>query len=522
MIAFALFLSTFAQAVGPAAGCEANVEIVNAETRQSIPGLLRAKNTAGEPLEISGLLSRGEGLEAAHPARQWFVLPARSIIRLPCGPVVFEAIAGVESHLTQARTALRPGHTAKLQIPLPFFSNVTAEGWRAGNTHLHLQKLSRSKAERYLKEVPAADGLQVLFLSYLERADVDRDYVTNGYSDADLAELTHSTGVIFGSGEEQRHNFSSFGEGYGHQLFLNVRKLIRPVSIGPGIMKWGTDGWPLQTGADMAREQGATVLWCHNTQGTEGVASVILERAQAVNIFDGDPAEHGLYADTFYRFLNVGLRVPFSTGTDWFLYDFSRVYVHVPDMRDAGDWLKPLTEGRSFITNGALLSLHVGDQTIGDTLDLAAHASVPVRAKAVARMDFGALEVIRNGKVIASVAASKQGDTFVAEFNAAVDIAESSWLTARVPPNTGTTAGVLKNELGAPLFAHTSPVYVNVAGRKTFVRADAEFIRKQLLGQQMKVATTGVFASAAEKQRVLNVYALALARLEAALKVDSW
>ena len=47
----------------------------------------------------------------------------------------------------------------------------------------------------------------------------------------------------------------------------------------------------------------------------------------------GRPAvltETGSYEENYYRYLNVGLRLPISTGTDWFLYDFARVYAGVP------------------------------------------------------------------------------------------------------------------------------------------------------------------------------------------------
>src|SRR2546430_15600200 len=83
------------------------------------------------------------------------------------------------------------------------------------NTHLHLMKLTKADAEEYLKQIPAADGLRVLFISYLERHKDDADYVTNGYPIGDLAQFK-ATGVLFNNGEEHRHNFTAYGEGYGH------------------------------------------------------------------------------------------------------------------------------------------------------------------------------------------------------------------------------------------------------------------------------------------------------------------
>ena len=48
----------------------------------------------------------------------------------------------------------------------------------------------------------------------------------------------------------------------------------------------------------------------------------------ALNVFDG--ARIGTYEDGYYRYLNIGIRLPISTGTDWFLYDLARVYAKVP------------------------------------------------------------------------------------------------------------------------------------------------------------------------------------------------
>ena len=48
-------------------------------------------------------------------------------------------------------------------------------------------KVSRADADRYLQEVPRADALDLLFVSYLERAGADQDYITNRYTAGDLA-----------------------------------------------------------------------------------------------------------------------------------------------------------------------------------------------------------------------------------------------------------------------------------------------------------------------------------------------
>ena len=63
------------------------------------------------------------------------------------------------------------------------------------------------------------------------------------------------------------------------------------------------------------------------------------------NLFDGSTLSS--YKASFYQYLNAGLRVPFSTGTDWFMYDFSRAYGRVEDNLPAACWLKGLSAGRA-------------------------------------------------------------------------------------------------------------------------------------------------------------------------------
>ena len=404
---------------------------------------------------------------------------------------------------------------------------MAENGWRSANTHLHLKQISREEADRYLSETPRADGLDALFVSHLERADADREYISNRLTEADLRSLSESTGVLFGNGEEHRHNFAkpneapgkSFsGEGYGHVMFLNLRNLVQPVSIGPGIMKSGTDGIPLQRGIDEARSQGATVLWCHNTYGLEDIPNWVTGRPHAQNIFDGEPATHGSYKDTFYRYLNAGLRVPFSTGTDWFIYDFSRVYAHVPSMESTRDWLGALEKGRTFITNGPFLEFRVNDRRPGDTLGLEAPAPVHVQARAVGRVDFRFLELIRNGALVKAAPSRPKEGRFESDLSMDVDIAAPCWLALRIPPEPVKDESAPMSELGGPLFAHTSPVYVDVAGKHVFDAGVARGLLEEVRAARETILKSAVFADDHERGHVLEVYAAAAAVLEKMLR----
>src|SRR5262249_46080670 len=199
-----------------------------------------------------------------------------------------------------------------------FLFRPEKEKLAAGNTHLHLRGLSKADADEYLRQIPAADGLKVMFLSYLERKSDNKAYISNTYPVGELKEF-RGTGVLFNNGEEHRHNFTAFGQGYGHVMFLDITKLVRPVSLGPGITGAGDDDRPLRTGIEEAREQGGAVLWCHNTSGYEDVPSALAGRFDALNVFDG--SRGGDNEELSYRSLGGGMRLPVSYGTDVIVHD---------------------------------------------------------------------------------------------------------------------------------------------------------------------------------------------------------
>ena len=89
-----------------------------------------------------------------------------------------------------------------------------------------------------MREVPESDRLELVFLSHLRRLPDEATYISDeiveeGLTGPALRNLS-TENVLFRPGEEHRHNFGRGGAGFGHVMLLNITKLIRPVSIGPG------------------------------------------------------------------------------------------------------------------------------------------------------------------------------------------------------------------------------------------------------------------------------------------------
>jgi len=508
--------------------CRLTIGLSDAKTKQPLFGLVRV--TRIEENEAWPLV------DALERPMSWYALPARSTVNIPRTKVKIEAIHGMETDVTERVLDLTGKTEATVELPLVRFYDPEANGVRSGNTHVHLileahQKVSvylrsRSEADQYLQTTSKADGLDLVYVSHLTRPG--KTYITNDYTDDDFKRL--SEGVLFANGEEYRHAGRNVdgktSMSYGHVMFLDLTKLVLPVSLGPGLTPGGkaTDNVPLRPGILEARRDGAGVIWCHGTRGLEDVPSLVTGLLDAQNIYDG--GNDGTCSTVFYPYLNAGFRVPFSTGTDWGIYDFARVYVPLEGPVSSKGFLRALSAGKSYITNGTFLDFQVNDAKTGDTLALSKPGKVNVRGKAVGREDFTRIELVHNGEVIHAADSKPVASHFEAEMDFSMDVDEPGWLALRIPTDRVYEArsqysGKGTNILGKALFAHTSPVYVELGGRKMFEPAAAERLISDMERSISMIQAKGIFDTAQERVRVLEIYREGIAVLRERLDEES-
>jgi len=491
-------------------GVTVEVRLVDAETGETVPGVVQAEKPDGSLVELENLISRGEGVQNYPDIDRWWVLAQPASVSLPREKLILRGFSGLETEIGEVTVDLLKDSPKSVRLPVRRFYKARQQGWQNANTHVHLQRIDRDESDKYLVDVATADGLDLVFVSYLERAEADVYYITNRYSPEELRAL--STGdVLFGNGEEHRHNFGAGGEGFGHVMLLNIPKLVYPVSIGPGISKTGTDGIPLSRGIERAREMGGSVIWCHNAWGLEDIPSWLAGTLHANNIFDG--GTHGSFEHSFYQYLNLGIGVPFSTGTDWFIYDFSRVYVPADQRLSPEQWLQRLREGRSYITNGPFLTFDVNGTGPGETLDLSAGNTVTVRGSAQGRVDFQRLELVWNGKVIQTVNSHKEAGHYEAALRHQFKVKEPGWLALRIPPPPWEAAeknNHPRNEYGRDLFGHTSAVFVDVGNKRIFNVETARALIEELERSRKVIAENALFADDSERRDIDAIYKEAL------------
>jgi hypothetical protein len=474
------------------------LRLLDEQTGKGVAGIVRIfRQDSDKPLSLAGLANRLRGLDKTEAFGGWYVVPADGVeVTLPRARLHVQAVSGLETARLQVEVDLTEGDATDVDIKLHFLFRPDESHLYAGNTHLHLRNLTQEEADDYLRQLPAADGLKVLFISYLERDKDDLSYITNRYPVGPLKGFER-TGVLLSNGEEHRHNFEAYGQGYGHVMFLDINQLVKPVSLGPGITGGGNDDRPLRGGVDDARKQGGTVIWCHNTSGFEATPSVLTGRLDAINVFDGSPT--GNFEDRYYRFLNIGLRLPISTGTDWFLYDFARVYAHVPDKLTIKSWLETLKAGRCTATNGPLLTLTVDGKPIGDVINVDKPSTVRIEASGIGRHDFERLQLVQNGKVVQAQPTEKKDGGYAARLTREVRIDEPTWFAVRIDTQT-------KNELDRRLYAHSSPVYVDLAGKRVFDVESARVLLKQMEEAREAIRGRGQFSTPQARQQVIALY----------------
>ena len=520
--------------------CYLKIELVDAESGEPVAGLIRFFTENGQRVVPQSLLPRSTGIRQDHYGiaayrrmDSWSVLIDQQKVLLPRKKLFVEAFKGHETEMAHMVIDLSNKDKAEVKVPIKKFLPKVFDEFYSGNVHLHYKDVSRSVADHYTLEVPRADGLDVVFFAYLERKGntiygSDRSYTSNQFTLKDLQQLSEKSGVLFGWGEEYRHNFPSmryYGYGFGHIMLLNMNKLILPASVGPAITGSGYDDGTLFDVLVEARRRGATTLWCHNRQGLEDIPNWVAGTLDAQVIFEGYSSDS--YHDTFYRYLNIGLHVPFATGTDWFLRDLAMTYVKATLPLSLEGWLESLREGKSFITNGPMLNLTVYGKSVGDIVLAKENDKLKIKGEGYSRNNFQEMELIKNGKVIETVPTQYKDGHYIAILDKNIEVDGPAWFALRIPlfetmhydrPEPGYPGF---NEFGMPLFAHTSAVYIRVNGRDVFLKQAAESLMAEVAWDKQTIIEHSVFSNDEEQQKVLRLYDNAIESLKTAIEKGS-
>jgi hypothetical protein len=229
----------------------------------------------------------------------------------------------------------------------------------------------------------------------------------------------------------------------------------------------------------------------------EAPIAAALGRLDGLNLFD--PYWMDPEYDLWYRLLDCGLKLPASTGSDWYLCSSNRVYVDVGETFSYSTWLAGLRAGRTFVTDGPVLKLTVaGHGPSNQVLDVGmATRSVPVSVEWEHSAPIDRVDVVRDGEVVARF--DNTDGAMSGTFNLDVDTADATWIAARC-------WGARRNSYGHAQWAHTSPVYLRTNSYSATTRASADFFVEQIDKARSWLSYTARFDNFQQRDRMLDLF----------------
>jgi len=369
-------------------------------------------------------------------------------IRLPAGRWRLAVARGIEYLPVFEEFEIKPGEKRHHRVDLRRWEHMARRGWYSGDDHVHFPRTKPWHNE---------------FL--LTWAQAEEVYVSTTLQQRTLRALTFPQGnpegfrfqrgdYVLQAGQEDP---STGINELGHTLALNIKRPVYDLSRFH-LYDVMFDAVRAQGGLTGYAHIAWAPAWYRRDDSTryatwDSTLNVIQGRLDFFEIMQF----RLLGLEDYYDFLNMGVRLTASAGSDmpWASsLGESRVYAYTGHPFTPDGWFAAFKAGRTFVTNGPMLSLTVDAAGPGEEVHVRRDASVRVRASAWAPSIIGSpsrLEILSQGVVIRSATSSSPG-TEALEMDFVLPAQKSQWLAARVTTH--------KDGL-----AHTSPVYVLVEGQ---------------------------------------------------------
>ncbi len=370
---------------------------------------------------------------------------------LPRGEVIVDVARGFEYDPLRARVRIEPGQQ-DLTLRLKRWTNLNAQRWFSGDTHVHFLSTQGSHTEARGEDLNVVNLLLSQWGHLFTNAE---EFVGHPSVSPDGQTIVYAT-------QENRQHF------LGHLTLLGLRKPVMPwCSDGPSEAEMGgTLEVTMSDWADQCHAQGGTVILPHlpNPNG-EPAAMIASGRVDGVEMI-----RFGMYNHLeYYRYLNCGYRLPLVGGTDKMSSEVPvglyRTYVYIPPDEEFSyeSWCRNLSRGRTFLSGGPIIWFSVDGQAIGDTLHLPGNGgTIEVEAGAESIFPIHALEIVQQGKVVAATEERQGARRLSLKTRLRVD--GNTWLAARTGGPAYANAIPHHDVWSRGILAHTSPIYVACGG----------------------------------------------------------
>lgn len=440
------------------------------------------------------------------------------------GEVRLLAIRGMEYEPVELKLDASPASHRSETVRLKRWSQMAKEDWRSGDVHVHLhyggEYLLGPEDASLVQRAEDVHFMNMMVANQGSAFVHDKEYFEG--TPHELSDPDH----ILRWGEEYRNDF------YGHLCMYGIRELVPPIFSGFRLSEHPHDVPANSVAADRCHTVGGTLSYAHplfgNTEldrifarartveAKELPVDVALGKIDALDVMSY-PSVDLETARLWYRLLNCGFRLPATAGTDTFmnLVDFThhsnppagnRTFVQVEGGFSTESWCDGVRSGKTFVTNGPMLKLTVDGHGIGDEIEWRAGNEIVIEGEAQSFAPIERLELVVNGKVEASGEVAENGRRSSLSHHLRVDA--SCWVALSA---LGPASPLV---LGGDLFAHTSPVYVSVAGAKVERNEDAAYFVEWIDRLVAMCREHGRYDSEAEREQVVEVFRSAKARFD--------
>jgi TolB protein len=500
------------------------ITVIDSVSRRPVPARVSVRAATGRFFAPDGAWRHSdEAIMREAPERQRFEYgywhsTGVDTLAVPAGRVTVDVWRGPEFRPLTRTLDIRAGARPSLQVvPSPVASPRLA-GWWAGDVHVHMNYGGTYRnTPEHLALQARAEGLNV----------VENLIVNKEQRIPDIAYWRPGGALLHSSSDLQIANGQEFHTGlWGHSSQLGIRDhYLLPDYAGYA----GTalaSLWPMNAPMfDDARTQGGITGYVHPfdfrpdlSQFQGGIpyelpVDVALGKLDFLEVMGY--SDHLITSEVWYRLLNCGFRVPAGAGTDAFP-NFAnlrgppglvRVYARSGANLDHRRWLDALKAGRTFVTNAPLLTFTLNGREPGDEIRMPATGTQSVRARV--RLQSGIpvdkLEVVRNGRIIASLISQARPATAL-DTTFAIPVDAGGWYVARAYADRPRLP-----VLDLYPFASTSPIYVRAGESASTCGQDADYFVRwiDVLDQRVKADTS--WNTSAEREQTLRLIAQARA-----------
>jgi len=433
-------------------------------------------------------------------------------------------VRGIEYEAAEHTVDVPPDGAARVEVRLRRWSHMAADGWRSGDVHAHLHyggEMAMTLEDAALAQ--RAEDLHLLQLMVANCNDGGR-LVDEDVFSADPHAAGAADHLLVGA-EEYRNAL------YGHLCLSGIDALVEPAFTGVPLSAHPHDFPTNAEIAGRARAAGGAVSYAHpvldpgleldrvfsvarNVEAKALPVDAALGRIDAVDLLSY-PGQTLDVVALWYRLLNCGLRIAATAGSDAFMnmntagellaFDVNgdafssppggvRAFARTDGAFTPGAWRDAVLRGETFVTSGPMIDLQVDGRGPGAILGAPPGSRLRIEASAGAAVPFDRLEVIVDGAVIARADAVGGHD---AAITCELEVERGCWIAARA------IGGPHELALADIVFAHTSPVYVDVEGAPARSADDAAYFAAWIDRLGALTEAEGVFDGAAQREAVL-------------------